>query len=80
MTQSQHCNNDNNYNDDNAMCVSMWFTLMSKPMIYEEENMTTRSEIQTKNIRSLVIHDIREGMTLRRLILQSLERTYSYEL
>jgi hypothetical protein len=26
-TQSQRCNNDNNYNDDNVMRVSMWFEI-----------------------------------------------------
>ena len=25
ITQSQHCNNDNNYNDDNVMSASVWF-------------------------------------------------------
>ena len=41
-TQSQHPNNDNNYNDDNVMCASVWFEyfgglLKSKPMIYGKE-------------------------------------------
>ena len=42
--------------------------------------MTTRNEIQTKSICSLVIQDIREGVTLRRLIFWSLEHTCLYEL
>jgi hypothetical protein len=35
--------------------------------------MTTRSDNYTKNIRSLGFRDVREGVTLRRLILWSLE-------
>ena len=29
ITQSQHHNgnNDNNYNDDNAMCMNVWFEI-----------------------------------------------------
>jgi hypothetical protein len=34
-----------------------------------EEDMTTTREIQIENIRSLQFHDIREGMTLKRVIL-----------
>ena len=41
ITQSQYCNNDNNYNDDSVMCVNVWFEFfsgkMSRPMIYERE-------------------------------------------
>ena len=40
-----------------------------------EGNVTIRNEIQIKNIRSLGFWDLREGMTLRRLILLSLECT-----
>ena len=38
-----------------------------------EGNMTIRSEIQIENIHSLELWNIREGVTLRRLILRSLE-------
>ena len=27
ITQSQHCNDDNFYDDDNMMCVSVWFEI-----------------------------------------------------
>ena len=43
ITQSQHNNTDNDYNDDNMMCVNVWFEFfwrdisMSKPMIYGRE-------------------------------------------
>jgi hypothetical protein len=43
ITQNQHCNNDNNYNDDDVMCASVWFGFcnglcyMSKRMIYGRE-------------------------------------------
>ena len=39
ITQSEYCNNDNNYNDDNVLRGSVWFEffgglfLMSKPMM-----------------------------------------------
>ena len=25
ITQTQHCIDDNKYNDDNVMCASIWF-------------------------------------------------------
>ena len=40
--------------------------------VYERRNVTIRSEIETMNIRSLGFRDVREGVTLRRLILWSL--------
>ena len=42
-----------------------------------ERNMTTRGEIQAENFRSLKMWDIREGVTLRRLILRSLGCSYN---
>jgi hypothetical protein len=45
---------------------------MSKPMVYESRNVTIRSEIEIVNIRSLGFRDVKEGVTLRRLILWSL--------
>ena len=42
-------------------------------VIYGSGNVITRSEIFIQNIRSLGFRDIREGVTLRRLILGSLE-------
>jgi hypothetical protein len=41
--------------------------------VYGSGNVITRSEISIQNIRSLGLWDIREGVTLRRLILRSLE-------
>jgi hypothetical protein len=38
-----------------------------------ERNMTIRNEIQTKITRSLGFQDLREGVTLGRLMLRSLE-------
>jgi hypothetical protein len=38
-----------------------------------EENVTTRREISIEIIRSRAFRDIREGVGLRRLMLQSLE-------
>jgi hypothetical protein len=38
-----------------------------------ERNMTVRSEVYTENMDSLGFGDLREGVTLRRLILRSLE-------
>jgi hypothetical protein len=38
-----------------------------------EGNMTIKSEVQTKNVRFLGFQDIREGVTIRRLILRRLE-------
>ena len=43
-----------------------------KPHDIRERNVTTRSEIWSKNICSLRFQDIREWVTLRELILQSL--------
>ena len=51
VTQSQHCNNASNYNDDNVIHASMWFDILSglgfRGKIHDiwERNMTTRSEI-----------------------------------
>ena len=78
MIQSQHCNNDNNYNVDNVMHASVWFAffggyLLSKPMIYGKE--TCEQGARFKLRTSLGFQDIREGVTLRRLILRSLECT-----
>ena len=25
ITQSQHCNHDDNYSNDNVICMSLWF-------------------------------------------------------
>ena len=41
--QSQHCNDDNNGNDDNVMCASVWFeffgafVLISNHVVYGRE-------------------------------------------
>ena len=75
MTQSQHRNNDNNCNDNNVMCASVWFALFgvySRNYDIWEGNMTIRSEVQTKNIRSLGFQGER-GVTLRGLIQRSLQ-------
>jgi hypothetical protein len=53
-----------------------WFALMTNYDI-RERNVTIRSEIWTRNVRSLGFQDIREYVTLWRLILQSLGCTYS---
>jgi hypothetical protein len=76
MIQSRHCDNDNNYNDGNMMCVSVWFEYLGvyfnvKTHNIGEEYMVTKSEIQTKNIRSLGLRELREGLTLNSLILRS---------
>ena len=78
MTQSQHCNNDNNHNDDNVMHASLWFVFLDrllqcqKPHDIWEGNMTIGREIETENIHSLGCQDMRRG-SLRRVILQRLE-------
>ena len=66
MTQSQHCNINNNNNDDNVMRVSVWFEFFDglfnvKSRDVWEGNMTTRWEIQIEHICSLGFQDIREG-------------------
>ena len=76
ITQNRHCNNDNT---DNVMRASVWFEFFGGVFYCQnkhiwEGNMTTRSEIQTENIRSVGFQDdMREGATLRRSISQSLE-------
>ena len=72
-TNHQHYNNDNNYNDDNV-----WFEFSIgyfNDNIHDirKGNVTRRSGIQTKNIHTLAFWGIREGATLRRLILRSLD-------
>ena len=34
ITQSQHCNNDDNEKDDNMMRVSMWFEFVGGLFIF----------------------------------------------
>ena len=58
ITQSQYCNNENNYNDDNMMHVNVWFEYLGVYFNVEthdiwEENVITKSEIQIENIHSL---------------------------
>ena len=66
ITQSRHCNNDN---DDNMMHASVWFKffwqviLMSKTMIYEKEMWQQRGRFKLSTYVSLGIGDIREGGT-----------------
>ena len=60
------------------MCVSMWFEFLViyfnvKTRDIWKGNLTTRSEVYTENLCSRWFQDIRKGVTLRRLILQSLE-------
>ena len=50
-----------------------WFALMIKICDIEERNLTIRSEIWTTNLHSLRFRNIREWVTLWRLILRSLE-------
>ena len=78
MTQSHRCSDDSNYNDENVTRASVWFDYLVVYFNVEtcdmwEINVTMRSETKIKNIRSLGFQDIREGVTLRRLVLQSLE-------
>ena len=49
----------------------MMICINGKTRDIRESNVTIRSEIWTKNIRSLGFRDIREWVTLQRLILQS---------
>ena len=35
MTQSQHCSNDVNVNDDNVMCASVWFEFFGNIFLFE---------------------------------------------
>ena len=48
-----------------------WFALMTTFRDIKERNVTIRSEIWTMNIRSLGFQDIKEWVTLWKLILQS---------
>jgi hypothetical protein len=58
LTQRQHYNNDNDYNDDDSMMhANVWYEYlgglyisMSTPMIYMEKTWWQENEIQTKNI------------------------------
>ena len=77
ITQSQHCNNDSCYNDDTMMHVSVWFEFFGGLFWCQYPwNVKSRCEIQIENICSLWFLNIRGGVTLRRLILHSLECTY----
>ena len=53
MTQSQHCNKDKSYNDDNEMRV-VWIICADRFNVKNrdiwEGNVTTRREILTKHI------------------------------
>ena len=83
IPQSQHCNNDNKYNDDNFNVIINVRACNLKSLVYFnvkthniwEGNVTIRNEISIENICSLGFWDLREGMILRRLILLSLECT-----
>ena len=76
MTQSRLCNNDNKDNENNVMCASMleFFDGLLECQIlwYMGGNVTTRRDTWSKKICSLGCHDIREGVTLRRMIWQKL--------
>ena len=64
-------NNNNKYNNKsihlNVKALDIW-----------EGDVTIRSEIYYENILSLGLHDISEGLTLRRLVLRCLECKFQW--
>jgi hypothetical protein len=58
------------------ICVILpYIVIIAIPCCHSEKNVTTKREIQIENICFLAFQNIREGVTLRRVILWRLECT-----
>ena len=71
-----------NHNDDNVMHGNAWFEYFCGSVRTHdiwEGNVITKNNIQAQNILLLGSPDTREGVTLRRLILQSLRVYFESE-